>query len=1189
MNSDFVNLHTHTTYSLMDSLIKPSELFKKTKELGQSAVAVTDHGSLAGAYDALKYSREAGVKLLMGCEFYFVDNFEQTGRLRHIILIAKNAQGYRNLLHLSKSGFDNKIIMFKKVVPRIDWKLLEQYSDGLICTTACGSGILSQLINTRRLNEAREQAVRLKEIFGSSLALEIQPHAMRKVANVYKDYEDQTFTNRQLIKLGDELDIKIVAATDAHYLTPDQHAAHDVLLAIGSGQPITSGNRLKYIPDFHVKTRDEVRNFFETRYPGRGDEFCDNSLYFANMCETPNWIDPKFTNPSGNELPQFPVIDQSDYKVFKEWQTKQPEKIQTLEDDVAYLRYWCDREFTNRLPYITTDEKIKEYRDRLEEEFSVIEYHGFSSYMLIVADYIDYCRKNNIAVGVGRGSVGGALLAYLIGIHQADPIKYELIFARFHNKEKTSYPDVDTDFESRGKQIVQEYIRKKYGDEQFAHVSNVMTMKPKGYAKDIARVFQYGGDPKAAVAIGNSLSETIPQEIVSVSEALTSAPLFMEYAAQPKYKELKLYAKDLDGKAKAWSTHAGGIVIGKRPLIDIIPLRRDKDGEIAIEYEKERVEANGLVKMDILGVSTLDIIKNTYKIIKEVGKTPPPENLDYDANDFKTYELISAGDTFCVFQLGTSGGTIDLCRKVQPKCIEDLAKITALARPQAKEIRQPFIDAKISGEKVELMHPSLERAFSSTYGFPLYEECLMYVGQDVAGWDLNQADRLRKLTKDKGKHPEKVAQWRLDFIEDAVNNKSIDREVVTKIWDEIISKFGGYAFNHSHAIFYSFISYHTAYLKAHFPLEFLTANLMEEVKSNAKDADDNINKIKNEIRRMKINIIPPDINKSEMTYKIINANTLMTGLDSLKDIGKDAIPEILAKRPFTSFEDFLSRIDGKKVLAPAIQALAASGCLDSFGMTRKLMYLYAADYKSKLQVWKKKIKKEVSFDYPWPIDNDDWTIPQKYAMEREYLGEGLSGDKFQVYAGFFNKSAPKFASFSSQFPDPGDSDTHFPMSVFQAEVKGFFEFKVKKENSASFGKPMGKVLLEDPWGTAMMMTVFPKQWAQFKGRIKALTNNKGELDSGLALFARGSLNWYGGDISIIFEDLLKCTLPPPMPSDLESKKISMRGRKHKVKDLLDKNFDQILEMIEDEMIEEGFSQKDEDFTFLDEDDKDGFN
>lgn len=1193
MSSDYVSLHNHTTFSLMDSLIKPVDLFKRVKELGQSAVAVTDHGTLSGAWDCLKYSRDAGVKLIMGCEFYFIDDYaSDTNRLRHIILLAKNGKGYRNLLSLNKYGFDNLAVVFKKAVPRIDWKGLEKHGEGLICTTACGGGILSQLINTRKLDEAKKQAIRLKDIFGESLALEIQPHSMKRVANLYKDYEDQAFTNHQLIKLGQELNIKVIAATDAHYLTPEEHDAHDVMLAIGSGQPIGSGNRLKYSAEFHVKSREEVKAAF-AKYGAKADEFCDNTLFFADMCEKPDWIDPKFYNPSGKELPEFPVQDQENYSQFKTWLGAQSD-LKKQSEDVSYLRYWAAKGFEEKLAEgkLPADRK-EEYWARAEEEFDVLEYHGFSSYMLIVADFIDWCRKQNIRVGPGRGSVGGSLVAHLIGIHQADPIKYGLIFARFHNKEKTSFPDIDCDFAPSGRDQLQAYIRQKYGEDRVAHVSNIMTMKPKVYARDIARVFQFGGDPKAAVAIGTVLADSIPKDIKTVDEALESAPLFKEFANTPKYEALKKYAPYLGSKAKAWSTHAAGLVIGRTPLVEIVPLRRDKDYSIAIEYEKERAEANGLVKMDTLGLETLDIISQTYKLIEMSGKALPPDPPNFDEYDEKTYDLISRGDTVCVFQLGGSAGTVDLCRRIKPRNIEDISIINALARPSARDMRGDFIQVR-SGEKpMELIDPSLSRSFGGTYGFGLYEECLMFLAKDVANWDLHAADRLRKLTKDKGKDPKKAEKLRKEFVDNSVAN-GIAEKIAMQIWDEVVDKFQGYGFNKSHSILYSLISYHTAYLKAHFPLEFLTANLMSEVTSNAANSGDNINRIKSEIRKLNVRIVPPDINKSEVSYKIVDAQTLITGLDALKYMGKDAIPEILSKRPFSNFENFLSSVDGKKVRAPAVQALAASGCLDSFRMTRKQMFLYASDFKKKLQVWlKKKHKDGETFNYPWPDDREDWTIAQKYALERYYIGEGLSGNKIQAYPGFFNSAAPKFATFPEQYPDPGDPNESYRIPPFQAEVIGFFEFKVKKENSKSFGKPMAKVMLEDPWGTPMMMTVFPKQWANIKERVKILTGGKSEFVPGIAIFASGNINWYEGDISIIFEDLLKCDPPPPLPSDLKPKKVSMRTSRARKK-IEEMEVEDLIEAVEDGLIEDGLIktlEEDEyDFEEFDpESNLDGFN
>jgi DNA polymerase III subunit alpha len=1177
MTNDYCSLHNHTVYSLMDSLIEPSDLFKRAKELGQKSIAVTDHATLAGAWDCLKSSKEHGVKLLMGCEFYFTEDLEnQSERLRHVILIAKNHTGYKNLLLANKLANDKFVVGFNKVIPRIDWNVLEKCSEGLICTTACGSGILSRLINTRRIDQAKKEAKRLKDIFGDSLGLEIQPHALKRNASNYNDYEDQSIVNHWLIKIGKELGIRVIAATDAHYLYKKDSEAHDVMLAIGAGRPVGSNARLKYSPynEFYVKSRQEVRDFFFRLYKEKADEFCDNTLYFSDLCEQPDWIDPKFSNPSGKELPKFNVSIQKNYLNFKNWLGGQSNKVKGLDEDASYLRYLCEEGISSK-----AQGDSLEYKSRLEEEYDVIEYHGFSSYMLIVADYINYCKRNNIPVGPGRGSVGGSMIAYLIGIHEADPIKYGLIFARFLNKYKTEFPDIDVDFASYGKEKVWEYIRDKYGVNHVAHVSNINTLTPKIFARDISRAFEYGGNPKKAVEIGTNIADSIPPDIKTIESALKEAPLFMEYANSPNYSELKRFSSFLDKKIKTWSTHAGGIVIGKRPLVEFVPIRRDKEGNVAIEYEKTRAEANGLVKMDVLGVSTLDIIDKTLELIKVSGAEVPTGHLDYDANDQKTYDLISSGNTFCVFQLGTSSGTIDLCKRLKPKCISDLALINALARPNARDIRKPFIDFRNTGKKVDLLHPSLKRAFESTYGFAVYEECLMYLAQDVAGWNMHEADRLRKLTKEKGKNPKRVADWREDFINGSVNNKGLDRALATRIWDEIVDKFQGYAFNKSHAVFYGFLGYQTAYLKAHFPLEFLTANLMHEVNSNAKIAKDNISKIKKEIRSLDVTILPPDVNDSDVSYKIIDRNTLLTGLDALKNMGKQAIPEILSKRPFCSFEDMMRKVDGRKVNLGSVQGLAACGCLDRFGISRKKAYLYSSDYKKKIQVWKKRHGPDETFPYPWPEDEvvGDWTIAEKCAMENYYIGEALSGGILDQYPGFFNRYASNFSLLEKKYSvgDSGNSRDKFYLDesdgVIQGVVRSIFEFKIKKETSKLYGELMAKMTLEDPYNNIISVTIFPQTLVAVKKRVRDFLGRRSKLEAGVAMHCSGSINWYEGSMSIVLDDILTCAPIPPMPKDRESRKVSLKTRtKRKPRVKVAKiDPDKVLEEIESELIEEG--------------------
>jgi DNA polymerase-3 subunit alpha len=1158
--TDFVSLHNQTDFSILDSIISVKALFKRAKELDQKAIAITDHGTLAAAWDALKASKETGVKLIMGCEFYF----QQTAgtseeKLKHIILLAKNAIGYKNLLTINKKGFDQNAFSGKRVYSIIDWKLLEQYSEGLICLTACGNGIISQPLMNGKFDEAENSLLKLKSLFKDDLAIEILPNNMKRGSNVYNDEIDQQFLNRRLIDLGKKHNIMVVAACNSHYLLKEESSIHDVFLCIGSRQPVYSNFRLKYpSPEFYLKSGEEVKNFFTRNYGEENAElFCKNSVILADRCEFPAWIDPKFSNPSGKELPIFPVKDEPDYSEFKLWITQQPENIKSLDEDKLFLRYKCEMMFPARVKNLSSD-KITEYKTRIEEELDVLEYHGFSSYMLIVADYINWSRKNNIAVGEGRGSVGGSLVAYLLGIHQADPIKHGLIFARFHNKEKSSFPDIDTDFAPSGRVKVQDYLRRKYGEDHVAHVSNVNTITPKVYVRDIARSCELGGSKEEAIKIGNDVADCIPSEIHSIEDALVKVPLFSEYCR--KYPEFAKYAS-ICGKYRAWSTHAGGIIISARPLTGLVPLRRDKDGSLAIEYDKERAEENGLVKMDTLGLSTLDIISQAVELIKEAGKEPPPDILDYDIYDKPTYDLVSHGDTFCVFQFGTSAGTIDLCKRIKPKTIEDLANINALARPSAKDMRNDFINVRDGRKPISLLHPNLQRAFGRTYGLGLYEECLMYLAQDIAGWSLHSADRLRKLTKEKGKNPKKAQQWRTEFIEDAVKS-GVNEEIAKRIWDEVVDKFQGYGFNVSHAVLYSMIGYKTAFLKAHFPIEFLLANLMFEVKSNTPDAKINIEKIKKELRENKVKIVPPDINTSQLAYTITEGNKLTTGLDALKFVGEDAIKDIIEKRPFTSFFDFMSRVDSKKVRANTIQALAASGCLDSFKLSRKLMFLYCSDYRKKLQVWMKKHDpKKETFNYPW-ANEGEWNLSELYALEQFYLGESFVCKPAEAYGAFF-KDDHKTVSDIKRCKDKTK------LAPIKAIVRDFFEFKVKKETSKYYGQSMIKAIIEDKNGEQCSCTIFPDRWSQVQDRIK-LIKSKAIFDSGLALSFSGSSNNYEDETGIIFDDLFDLALQPAVPNDLKAKKINLKEAKSKViEEEKPKDINTLFEDIEDQLYDEG--------------------
>ena len=1153
--TDFVSLHNQTDFSILDSLISPKALLSRAKELGQSAISVTDHGTLAAAWDAFKASKELGIKLIIGCECYFQDSYNSEDKLRHIVLLAINAIGYKNLLILNKKGFDHNTFQGKRVYSVLDWNLLQQYSEGIICLTACGNGILSQLLMKGKFDEAERTLLKLKELFNDRLGIEIQPNNMKRMANAYNDEIDQQFLNRKLIELGKKHQVKIVPACNAHYLNKDDHDVHDVLLSIGSHQPKYSNFRLKYtVPDFYLKSGEEVKNFFSRNYGEEfSEEICANTLYFANMCENPNWIDPKYSNPSGKELPVFPVKDEPNYQEFTEWLSHQSDYIKNLSEDKSYLRFIVDNEFPKRLErdHIPND-MIQLYKDRIEKEFDTFETLDLSSYMLITADFLNFARKNNISVGPGRGSAGGSYVAYLLNIHEADSIKYDLVFERFHNKLKLATSDIDNDIAPSGRDIVIDYVRKKYGEDHVAHVSNMNRNTPKVYIKDIARACELGGGRAEGITVGNAAAECIPSDVHSIEEGIEKYPLFAEYCV--KYPEFVNY-KDICNKPRAVSTHAAGVIVAGRPLIGLVPLRRDKDGVLAIEYDKDKAEENGLVKIDFLGLKTLDIIDNTLRLVKESGKEVPEINVE--EYDEKTYNLISSGNTFGVFQFGTSGGTIDLCKRIKPKSIEDLAIITTLARPASAEIRDEFISTREGKKPVSLLHESLENAFSKTFGYPLYDESLLILAKDVAGWDLGEADKLRKLTKEKGKNPAKAKKWKEEFIEGSMKN-SLTKQEAENIWVKVVEPYGRYSFNKSHAVLYSMISYKTAYLKAHYPIEFLLANLMEEVKSNAPDAQSNIDKIKNELRANKVEILAPDINKSAFFYTIKDDNKLLTGLDALKFVGDDAIKDIIEKRPFTSFFDFMVRVDSKKVRANNIQALVASGAMDCFKMPRKTMFLYVSDYRKKLQVWlKRHDPTQEDFSYPFPKENE-WTLAERFALEHFYMGEAFICRPASAYGNFFKD--PHFTV--AQIKKMND---RFNASSIKGIIRNFFEFKVKKETSKYYGQTMIKAVIEDWRGDQCGVTIFPDRWKEVQATIKKI-HSKAVFDVGLALHFSGNVNNYEDEVGIIFDKLYNIARMPSVPEDLKAKKISLKQKEEKAKDTDSQN---LLEQIEDSLYDQG--------------------
>lgn len=787
----YISLHNQTDYSLLDSLCSIKDLFARAKELNQPAIAITEHSSFASLYEAYKESEKTKVKLIVGCEYNFAE--QKTDKFSHVILLAKNLIGFQNMLELNFLAYQNGIEGSKRIFPVVNFELLEKFKEGVICLTACGNGILAQPLMQKNNEKLSFRLNKLKELFKDDLYIEIQANNMKRFSNGYLEAIDQQFINKQLINIAKVNNIKIIPSSNTHYVRKEDHKVHDTLLSIGSHQNIYSNYRLKYdVNDFYLKSEEEIKAFFSRNY---GEEFANeivnNTEEVNNKCEKPDWIFPKYTNSSGKELPEFNVKETKDYNEFLNWLENQSIKIKEQLQDRQYIRFRVEKFLPERLKHVKKED-MDQYLERIEQDLDVFDYCNICSYMLIVADYIDYCRDNHIGFSkYGRGSVSGSIVTFILGIHNADPIKYGLVLERFHNKQKKAVSDIDADFSQKDRHKVLEYISNKYGKSNVAHVSNLIKMTPKVYVKDICRTYELGGSQEEAVQLGEKIADSLPATIHSIEQGLSESPIFVEYT---KLHEELIDNKQICNKPRSYGTHAAGIIIGKRNLSRISPLRIDKDGSVALELDKDQAEENGLIKMDILGLSTLDIISKTKDLITESGQKVPEINVE--EYDEKTYNLISSGNTLGVFQFGTSAGTIDLCKKLHPKSIEDLSVITTLARPASKEIREDFILTRFGKKKPELLHPSLANALSDTYCFPLYDEQLLILAKDVAGWDLAEADKLRKLTKEKGKNPEKAKKWEQEFIEGSIKN-GLSKEDAQKIWDKIIVPYGKYSFNKS--------------------------------------------------------------------------------------------------------------------------------------------------------------------------------------------------------------------------------------------------------------------------------------------------------------------------------------------------------------------------------------------------------
>jgi DNA polymerase-3 subunit alpha len=733
---------------------------------------------------------------------------------------------------------------------------------------------------------------------------------------------------------------------------------------------------------------------------------------------------------------------------------------------------------------------MKERWERVVKELKILEGNNFSSYMLVTADFIKWAKDHDILVGIGRGSVGGCMVAYLLGIHGVDPIEYNLLFERFQNAYKKDLPDIDTDFTSAGRDAVQEYVREKYGRAHCAQVSNINTYTPKTVIPDLIRSMRnvlpnlVAGDTedekyRNSIRVAETIKNLIPDFERSISKALeVSAPL---RAFADKAPELMEHADAIVGMPKEYSTHAAGMVVSDIPIVEFAPLRIDKNGAVAVQYEKNRCEANGLVKMDFLAISTLDIIDEALKNIRRLGIEDAPKQMeDIPLDDKETYKMIQKGHTKCVFQLGKSGMMVALCKKIRPNNILDIAAVNALGRPSSKNERQEYIDRRFKVKKVEYLHPSLEKGLGHTYGLCIMEEQLMDVAKDVAGWDLNKADGLRKLTKLKGKDPKLALQLEVDFIEGMMKKHNTKYEDSKEVWDKVVEKFSGYGFNKSHAVFYSINGYITAYLKCHYPAAFLAAYLKIKTSKGGLNREDEINMAKTECRRLGIQIVPPDINKSSSGYEVLDSDTIVMGLAAVKGMGEKALEQVIGNQPFTSFKDFLFRVNARVVNKTKLEVLAKAGCFDSFQLSRKWVHDEGKKTRDKMNVFLRKSLKKDGYqseemaleDFPVSMFDQEWSKQEMLRHERDVLGELVSGSMNEMFPGFFTGYNVTPLSRLRTLPDRHQI-------VVEVIAKAFLrEFKIKtgKYN----GRMMMKYLVEDVLGVETELTVWPDKYKEAK-------------------------------------------------------------------------------------------------------------
>ncbi len=875
----FAHLHVHTEYSLLDGACRIDRMFDRLKELGQTAIAITDHGVMYGCVDFYKAAKKAGVKPIIGCEVYVAtrSRFDKVNRIdgsNHLVLLCKNETGYKNLIKLVSAGFIEGF--YSK--PRVDKELLEQHHEGLVCLSACLAGEIPQALLAGDYEKAKAAALYFNDLFGQgNFYIEIQDHGI--------DAQQQILP--LLIRLARETGIPLVATNDAHYLRKEDSKMQSILICIQTGKTVQDADKLEFETDeFYLKSTEEMYDLFSI-----APDACENTVKIAEMCN----FDFEF---GVTKLPYFEAPDGMDNQV--------------------YFEKLCREGLVRRYGDGVTDEM----RERLEYEIDVIRRMGYTNYYLIVFDFINYAKQQGIPVGPGRGSGAGSLAAYCVGITNIDPIRYNLLFERFLNPERVSMPDFDVDFCYERRQEVIDYVNEKYGHDHVAQIITFGTMAARAAIRDVGRVL---GMPYAQV---DSISKMVPMELkMTLNRALEVSPeLKAQYEADPQVKELIDTAIKIEGMPRHASTHAAGVVITREAANEYVPLASN-DGVPVTQFTMTTIEELGLLKMDFLGLRTLTVIKNAEEMVRRREPDFSMDNISYD--DAATYDMLGRSETEGVFQL-ESTGMKQVLTGLQPKNLEDIIALISLYRPGPMDSIPTYLRNRHEPDKVRYKTPQLAHILDVTNGCIVYQEQVMQICRELAGFTLGQADLVRRAMSKK-KH-DVMEKERQHFVTGCAAN-GISEQAANDIFDDM-SSFASYAFNKSHAACYAYVAFQTAYLKCHYPSEFMAALL-----TSVLDNTDKVIEYTGECQRLGIKVLPPSINVSDGGFTV-DGKSIRFGLNATKNVGRNLIAAVVRERkekPFTSLYDFCRRLHGQELNRRAAESLVKCGAFDETGVSRKAM------------------------------------------------------------------------------------------------------------------------------------------------------------------------------------------------------------------------------------------------------------